>query len=156
MKHFKAVPHESRFTLFAIAVAVFCLVLQGCSSKEVNYTPPVGSTVTAITHFSFSKMVVDGKEYTDTDVAIGPDGKARAWHVGHSVDVAGVEGLLGGDPHTMIIGIGVSSQASPTPGLLKTLRDKGIDVHILDTPGAVTLFNRLPKQDLVAVFHTGC
>ena len=47
----------------------------------MNYTPPVGSSDTAITHFSFAKMIVDEKEFRDVDVAIGLDGKARPWRM---------------------------------------------------------------------------
>ena len=158
MIRFKAVRLVAGIALVTLAAAVWGLGLHGCSSNEVNYTPPVGSSDTAITHFSFAKMVVDGKEFLDVDVAIGPDGKARPWRMqyGHMVDVGDVESLLTGNPHTLIIGIGVSSQASVTPALSKAMRDKGIAVQILDTMEAVNLFNRLPKQGLVAVFHTAC
>lgn len=158
MIRFKSVQLVIGIARVTLAAAILGLGLHGCSSNEVNYTPPAGSSDTAITHFSFAKMVVDGKEFRDVDVAIGPDGNARPWRMllGHIVDAGDVESLLTGAPHTLIIGIGVSSQASVTPALSKAMRDRGIAVQILDTMDAVNLFNRLPKQGLVAVFHTGC
>lgn len=45
----------------SLVVAAVLLFLPACSN-DYNYETPEGSRETAITHVSFGKMVIDGKE----------------------------------------------------------------------------------------------
>ena len=146
--------------LIAITVLlIIVLAIVGCSSsKEVNYTPPEGSDGPAINHFSFSKMVVDGKEFTDMDVAIFPDGNVGVWQIRqvHVVTAVDIEMMIGADTRVLIIGTGTSGVSEVTEEAIAFIKAKGVDVHVLETPEAVELFNSLKKVGMTAVFHTGC
>lgn len=147
----------TRFALLIALTAVVCSAFSGCMSKEVNFTPEAGYSGPAITHFSFNKMVIDGKEYDDVDVAIDSDGHSRMWrNHAHLVDAPDIEALVDAKTHTLIIGIGVSSQVTVTDEAVSAIKTRGVELHIVDTMEAVKLFNRLPKNGLVAAFHTAC
>ncbi len=141
------------------AFLIILLVVSGCSSsKEVNYTPPEGSDGPAINHFSFSKMIVDGKEFTDMDVAIFSNGNVEAWQIGqvHVVDAVDIDMMIGTDTRVLIIGTGTNGVSEVTEDAIASAKAKGVEVHVHDTAEAVKLFNKLPKIGMAAVFHTGC
>ncbi len=145
--------------LIAITALIILLVVAGCSSsKEVNYTPPDGSEGPAINHFSFSKMIVDGKELNDVDVAIFSNGTVGVWQISqvHVVDAADIEMMIGADTRVLIIGTGANGVSEVTEDAMALTKAKGIDTHVLDTAEAVKLFNKLQKVGMAAVFHTGC
>ena len=146
--------------LRVIAASFFIFyAVAGCSSsKEVNYTPPEGSGGPAINHFSFSKMIVDGKEFTDVDVAIPSNGKPGVWQIGkvHVVDAADIELVISVDTRVLIIGTGANGVSEVRGDAIAKANANGVEVHVLDTAEAVKLFNKLPKVGLAAVFHTGC
>lgn len=149
---------KRRLVAISVSFLVF-IVVAGCSSsKEVNYTPPDGSRGPAINHFSFSKMVVDGKDFTDVDVAISSDGKVRAWQIRkvHVVDTADIDALINADTRVLIIGTGANGVTEVREGALTRAKENGVEVHVLDTAEAVMLFNKQPKEGLAAAFHTGC
>ncbi len=149
---------KHRLMVLAVAFLVF-IVVAGCSSsKEVNYTPPDGSRGPAINHFSFSKMVVDGKEFSDVDVAISSGGQARAWQIGkvHMVDAVDIKALIDADTRVLVIGTGTNGVTEVREDALAKAKANGVEVHVLDTAGAVMLYNKLPKEGLAAAFHTGC
>lgn len=139
------------------------ILLAGClsacgPSKEVNYTPPEGSAGPAINHFSFSKMVVDGQEFNEMDIAISSGGKVAPWQIGsvHVVAPADIDALIGPDTRVLIIGTGANGVTKVRADALAGARAKGVEVHVLDTAAAVKLFNSMPKKGLAAAFHTGC
>jgi hypothetical protein len=91
-----------------VAFVLSSLMIGCSSSSEVNYTPPDGSRGPVINHFSFSRMVVDGKEYKDMDIVNYPDGKVAPWQVGkaHEVAPADMDALIRQSTRVLIIGTG--------------------------------------------------
>ena len=51
---------------------------------------------------------------------------------------------------------GTDGATKVMPGALSAAKQKGIEIHVLDSVAAVKLFNRMDKEGLVAAFHTGC
>jgi len=134
------------------------LTFFSCSS-DVDYTPPAGSTDTAITHYSFGKMTIDGKTH-EYDLSICGEGKVQGFAVeDHQIDIHNIKRLVTGEIKTVIIGIGYSSMANLTSDTLRfveKLKAKGIEVHVMSTGKAVNLFNSLSKNGLLAFFHLTC
>jgi len=131
-------------------------LLSGCSS-DVNYSPPAGSSETAITHYSFGKIIIDGKSY-EVDTMILPGKGIQRWrmHTNHSiqpVDIGSIDGVTG---KTVIIGTGASEGSGVKKESVDLIRSMGIELHMLNTYEAVRLFNKLPKKSLAAFFHINC
>ncbi len=156
----KFVRSTSPNSLVMMVVVLFigCLAAACSSSKEVNYTPPDGSAGPAINHFSFSKMIIDGQEFNEMDIAISSDGKVAPWQIGtvHVVTPADIETLIGPSTRELIIGTGANGVSEVRADALAHANAKGVKVHVLDTAAAVKLFNTMPKEGLAAAFHTGC
>ena len=112
-----------------------------------------------ITEFSFGRIVVNGKTYTD-DIKI-IDGKVISdwWRKkGHRVDIEDISDILEAQPDILVIGRG-------TPGLLKStasLREYLAASHFerieKKTSKAIAAFNRLFQQGrkVAAGFHISC
>ena len=141
-----------------VVAVLSSLVISCSSSKEVNYTPPDGSRGPAINHFSFSRMVVDGKEYNDMDIVILSNGKVEPWQIGkvHEVAPADMEALIGPSTRVLIIGTGANGVTVVGPDALERAAESGVQLHVLDTTAAVNMFNGHSKDGLAAAFHTGC
>ena len=147
---------KSKFQIFLYFLLT--LVFLSCSS-DVDFTPPVGSTDVAITHYSFGKMTIDGKNY-GYDLSISPKGKIQGFSIqDHEIDFQSIKNVITDDVKTLIIGNGYSSMAilpSDTLEFLEKLKIKGIEVHIVSTSEAVNLFNSLSKKGLLVFFHLTC
>ena len=141
-----------------VALLSGCLIVACSPSKEVNYTPPDGSTGPVINHFSFSKIVVDGREYSEMDIFVSSDGKVAPWQIGqvHVVTPEDIDGLIGPATRVLIIGTGANGVTVVAAAALARAESRGVKVHVLDTAAAVKLFNETPKEGLAAAFHTGC
>lgn len=145
--------------LLRVAVLLAGCLAAACSpSKEVNYIPPEGSPGPVIHHFSFSKMIVDGKTCNEMDITISSDGKVAPWQIGtvHVVAPADIEALIDPSTRVLIIGTGANGVSAVGADALSRAKAKGVKVHVLDTAEAVKLFNKMPKKGLAAAFHTGC
>ncbi len=139
---------------------IFCccltLTIASCSS-DIDYTPPSGSTDTAITHYSFGKMTIDGKNH-DIDLTILPGGKTQSWSFDRDSKIIGLENLknlLKDEVKAVIIGVGYQGLGylnSEAKELVKELEGKGIPVHISPTREAVKFFNQSSKDGLLASF----
>ena len=139
-----------------IAAAMICSVISGCS-PDVNYTPPAGSSEIAITHYSFGKIVVNGRTY-ENDIVIFPDSTVQNWQasINHSIRLVDTKALLTGPVKKLIIGIGFNNGCSVTDDIAEQAASKNIELHILDTREAVKLFNASSKDGLSACFHVNC
>jgi len=147
--------------IFKIIISIhLVMIITGCTN-DVDYTPPLSNTDTAITHYSFGKMVIDGKNH-DADVSILSEGKVGGWSFDyntHIIESSDFQELISDDIRILIIGIGYNSAASLSTKALEfieQIRSKGIEVKILSTSKAVKLFNSLPKKGLLACFHLNC
>ena len=99
---------KTRFSLAAILLIAF-LLASGCDSS-VNYKPPAGSKGTAITHYSFGKMTIDGKDY-DGELTIKPGREVKNWSIdlgSHMLDTDDLTPLIIEGVKTVIIGTGNS------------------------------------------------
>jgi hypothetical protein len=150
-----------RFLLQIIFCIGITLYMAGCS-ENVDFTPPAGSTETAITHYSFGKMVIDGREH-DADLAILPGGKISYWGFdpssNHIFSKELIKELITDKVKTIIIGTGHSGAASLNAEArewVEQMRAKGIQVHVMATSDAVKLFNKTSKKGLLACFHLNC
>ena len=112
-----------------------------------------------ITDFSFGKIVVNGKTYTD-DIKIVRGQVISDWwrKRGHRVDVEDIADILESEPDTVVIGKG-------SPGLMKTsnhLRESLVTNNIVliekKTPKAIEVFNKLFQEGrkVAAGFHISC
>ena len=147
---------KSREILQAVIIVFFPLWLIACAS-DLDYTPPEGSQEMAITHYSFGKIIVDGKTFQD-DIAILPDKTVKNWRakVNHAVQLIDINGLIDESSKTLIIGIGANSRGSITDDIIDFAKSKGVRLEVLNTYDAVRLFNQLPKAGLSACFHLNC
>jgi hypothetical protein len=143
--------------IFGIMVPVFVsVILTGCSS-DVNYTPPPNSQEMAITHYSFGKIIVDGKTYAH-DIAIVSSKTVKNWRakINHAIQLVDIKDLIDDSTQRLIIGIGANDACSVTQEIVEYTKSKGIQLHMLNTYEAVKLFNSLPKKGLSACFHVNC
>ena len=112
-----------------------------------------------ITDFSFGKIVVNGKTYSD-DIKIVHGQVISDWwrKSGHRVDVEDVADILESGPDILIIGKG-------SPGLMKTsthlrerLADKNIKLIEKKTSKAIEVFNKLFQEGrkVAGGFHITC
>ena len=149
---------DQRNLLITITFVLLCIIFSGCSSDaDVNYTPPPGSNATAITHYSFGKITVDGKNYV-RDIAILPDKSVQNWDVKthHRVQSVDIKNIVDDTTKTFIIGTGADEGCAVLDETVDYIKSKGIELHILNTYKAVRLFNKLPKKGLSACFHINC
>ena len=99
-------------TVMIICMSIIILA-NACSSNDVDYTPPPGSTETAITHYSFGMMVIDEKTY-ESDLIIHPGGKVTRWSFElstHEISVDNLKNYISEQVKTIIIGKGYEGAA---------------------------------------------
>jgi hypothetical protein len=128
-----------------------CVLVSVSCSNETTYNPPAGSKETAITHYSFGKMVIAGKTYTN-ELQIFPNGTIREWSPGdpHYILPTDIKDIVNSGIKTLIIGTEANGEAAIP------LETKNIKVHILNTHKAVKLFNESIKEAVGAIFHLNC
>ncbi len=111
-----------------------------------------------IEHYSFGKIIIDGKTYT-SDVIIYPGRVDSSWwrKEGHYLQVIDLAGVINAEPDILIIGTGYSGVMQVPKETITYLESKGIEVHVAHTEKAVELFNGLQKDKIViAAFHLTC
>jgi hypothetical protein len=112
-----------------------------------------------ITDFSFGKIVVNGKTYTDDIKIVRGQVLSDWWRKnGHRVDVEDIADILESGPEIVVIGKG-------SPGLMKTsasLREKLAthDIGLIEkkTSKAIEVFNKLFQEGkrVAGGFHISC
>jgi hypothetical protein len=112
-----------------------------------------------ITDFSFGKIVVNGKTYSDDIKIIRGQVISDWWRKrGHRVDVEDVAAILESRPDIVVIGKG-------SPGLMKSsssLRDylnvNNVELIEKKTAKAIEVFNKLYQEGkrVAAGFHITC
>ncbi len=148
------------YTLFIVFFLGLGLNLMGCSNN-VDYDPPAGSAETAVTHYSFGKMVIDGKVHNG-DLTIMPGGKVNSWsfnYDSHEIVEKDFKDLVTDDVKVVIIGLGYNGAAFLTKKAkewIDQLKARGILIHAMPTSKAVKLFNESSKKGLLACFHLNC
>jgi hypothetical protein len=152
---------KDRSKLYLVAILLIAILfLSGCDNS-VNYNPPASSIGMAITHYSFGKMTIDGKNY-DVDLMILPNGKIKNWAIdlgSHMLNADDLTPLITEETKTVIIGTGNSGQvklSDDAQKLFDRLKIKGVRIFVEKTGTAVKEFNKIPKQGLLACFHLNC
>ena len=149
-------PFSFKISTGLMVAGMICCVIIGCS-PEVNYSPPAGDNEIAINHYSFGKIVVNGKTY-ENDIAIFPDSSVQNWRAqtNHAIQLIDVKELISGAVKRLIIGTGANDGCSVTDEIVNYAASRNIEIRILDTYEAVKLFNASPKDGLAACFHVNC
>jgi hypothetical protein len=111
-----------------------------------------------ITHYSFGKIVIDGRTYT-SDVIIYPGRVDDKWwrREGHRLQPQDLSGVIEAEPEVVIIGTGHLGVMKVSAETSAHLRSKGIEVHIARTGQAVKIFDKLQaKKRTIACLHLTC
>ena len=147
-------------TAMVICLSIIILA-NACSSNDVDYTPPKGSTETAITHYSFGMMVIDGETY-ESDLIIHPGGEVTRWSFElstHEILPDNLKKHISNQVKTIIIGKGYEGAAYLSPSaieMIEKLKSSGVVVHALTSSEAVILYNSSAKEGVLAFFHLNC
>ncbi len=112
-----------------------------------------------ISHYSFGKIIVDEKEYT-SDLIVFPDSLLPSWwrKEGHSLCMEDLTEVLKRDIKYLVVGTGAYGRMIVPESLIRELKSKGIEVYVMDTDKAVTLFNKMNQEDkrVAGAFHLTC
>ena len=148
-----------RFASFAIYSAALFFIF--ACENAVYYSPPEGSTEMAITHYSFGRMTIDGKDYTG-DLSIQPGGEVKVWiinHGTHILDTDDLSAFITVDVKKIIIGTGNAGDfelSDELQRMLEDLKKTGVQTFVDKTGNAVKYFNKTSKEGLLACFHLNC
>src|SRR3990170_5911937 len=95
-----------------------------------------------IDHYSFGKIIIDGKTYT-SDVIIYPDRVDSSWwrKEGHYLQVVDLTEIINARPDLLIIGTGYSGVMVVPEETIMFITSKGIEVRVERTEKAAELFN---------------
>ncbi|MBI5026879.1 MAG: Mth938-like domain-containing protein [Nitrospirae bacterium] len=111
-----------------------------------------------IEHYSFGRIVIEGREYT-SDVIIYPNRVDPSWwrKQGHFLQVVDLTDVMDAKPSVLIIGTGYHGVMEVPKETLEFLKSKGIEVHTEKTAKAVELYNELSqKRPTIAALHLTC
>jgi hypothetical protein len=112
-----------------------------------------------ITQFSFGKIVVNGKTYTN-DIKIVKGQVISEWwrKRGHRVEVEDIADVLEAEPEVVVIGKGSPGLLKSTSSLRDYLAANQIELIEKKTSKAVDVFNGLFQQGrkVAAGFHISC
>jgi hypothetical protein len=115
-----------------------------------------------ITHLSWGRIEVEGGR-TFKDAKLWPGG-VREWDWNETgtrhrpgIQPADVEELLEHGAEVVVLSKGILQALQVRPETLELLKNKGIPAHVLQTEGAVRLYNELAeKQRVAGLFHSTC
>lgn len=111
-----------------------------------------------IEHYSFGRIVIDGKTYT-SDVIIYPGRVDAFWwrKEGHNLQVADLSDIIRAEPDVLIVGTGHSGAMSVSEETIGFVGSRGIEMKVERTAKAVELYNSLGKYNkVIAALHLTC
>ncbi len=114
-----------------------------------------------ITHYSFGKIIIDGKTYT-SDVIIYPGRVDSSWwrKEGHYLQAVDLADVINVKPDVLIIGTGNSGVMQVPKETLNFIKSKNVEVYVDITGRAVELYNKMQveKADkvIIAALHLTC
>jgi hypothetical protein len=111
-----------------------------------------------ITHYSFGKVVIDGKTYT-SDVVIYPDRVDSSWwrKEGHSLDPEDLKEIINEKPDILVIGTGNMGVMRVPEKTIEFIKSKDIKPLIEKTGKAVEIYGKTRKdKKVIAAFHLTC
>ncbi len=111
-----------------------------------------------ISHYSFGRIIVDGKTYT-SDIIIFPDRVKSSWWrlEGHLLQIPDLKDIIDEKPPVLIIGTGYYGTMRVPDETVKHLESIGMDVYIHNSKDAVELYNKISSErPTVAALHLTC
>lgn len=111
-----------------------------------------------IEHYSFGKIVIDGRTYT-SDLIIYPDRLDTSWwrKEGHNLQPEDLKEIIKDGPEVLIIGTGFFGVMKVPKETADFVQSKGIEIKIARTGKAIELFNDTSREKkVVAALHLTC
>ena len=111
-----------------------------------------------IDRYEFGHMTVDGKHFT-SDLILLPDRIVSDWwrKEGHGLCLEDLEEVLRQPPDVLVVGRGFSGLMTVSRQIISALEEKGMEVYVDKTSGAVEKFNQFTHERRVAgAFHLTC
>lgn len=111
-----------------------------------------------IDSYSFGKIVIDGKEYTN-DVIIFPDRVKSSWwrKEGHSLYPEDIEDITKESPEVLIVGTGAYGRLSIPSETREYIKSDGIEIIAEKTEEACKTYNDLKdEKKTIAALHLTC
>jgi hypothetical protein len=111
-----------------------------------------------IEHYSFGKIVIDGKTYT-SDVIIYPGRVDASWwrKEGHYLQKVDLADIITAKPDILIVGTGYSGIMTVPEETVRFVGSKGIGLRVERTGKAVELYNGVAKEGtVIAALHLTC
>jgi hypothetical protein len=107
--------------------------------------------------YSFGRLLVDGEQHTK-DVIVLPGRVVPNWwrKDGHSLVMEDLEEVLDELPERLIVGRGAQGRLRPHPAVIEELRNRGVDVEVLDTAEAVERYGQSDEARTAAALHLTC
>jgi hypothetical protein len=113
--------------------------------------------VDRIEGYAFGRVVVDGEEHRK-DVIVLPRRVVGNWwrNEGHAMDLQDLEEVLDELPERLIVGTGADGRMRPRGETLTALEERGVQVEVLTTDGAVRRYAELDPERAAAALHLTC
>ncbi len=110
-----------------------------------------------IEDYSFGRIVVDGKTYTNDIKIFNDKVKPEWWRLeGHRLQLADMEDVVAAKPKTIVVGTGHSGVMVVSEDVREYCKKNGIELIELYTTDAVKKFNEIAGPDVVGLFHLTC
>lgn len=111
-----------------------------------------------IEHYSFGKIVIDGKTFT-SDVIIYLGRVDASWwrKQGHYLQADDLDDIIRAKPDMLIVGTGYSGVMTVPDETVRFVVSKGIEIRVERTGKAVELYNNIKKEGtVIAALHLTC
>lgn len=116
-----------------------------------------------ITDLSWGKIEVEGRTVPFKDIMLFPGG-SRAWDWNETgtrhapgIQPSDVEELLDRGATVVVLSTGMYERLQVCPETLLLLKDKEVEIHVLQTEQAVDRYNELSETESVgALIHSTC
>ncbi len=108
--------------------------------------------------YEFGRLVIDGTRYVN-DVILLPDQIIDNWWrlEGHRLDVDDLGEVVRNHPRLLIVGCGMYGMMKVPEATTRYLKERGIDVRVLKTAEACTVYNEQSgRGGVAAAFHLTC
>jgi hypothetical protein len=112
-----------------------------------------------IEHYEFGRITIDGEGHT-SDVIIWPEGVDDTWWrvEGHSLCQEDLVPVLDKKPDVVVIGTGTAGVMEVPPEIVRYMKMRCREVHVLRTDQACEVYNKLAGSErrVVAALHLTC
>ncbi len=112
-----------------------------------------------IDSYQFGRIVVSGVSYSSDCLIVGGTVHSDWWRKeGHLLSAEDLEAVFAAKPSVLVVGCGASGLMEVPEQTRQVLQEKGIQLEMMNTAGAVQRFNELSAQsaDVAAALHLTC